>query len=87
MVSAMMEHAERAKDVAGQAAAQMVEDGMKLGLGSGSTFLRFLEHLAARVRDEGLDVVGVPSSTAAVVGAALGGGPPPFPPGNRLLLL
>jgi len=62
MVTAMVEHAERAKDVAGQAAAQMVEDGMKIGLGSGSTFLRFLEHLATRVRDEGLNVVGVPTS-------------------------
>jgi ribose 5-phosphate isomerase A len=51
-----------AKDAVGQAAARLVEPGMRLGLGSGSTFLRFLEHLGQRVRDEGLDVVGVPSS-------------------------
>lgn len=58
----MTEHADCAKDVAGQAAAQMIESGMKIGLGSGSTFLRFLEHLATRVREEGLEVVGVPTS-------------------------
>lgn len=69
MVTTMMEHAERAKDVAGQAAAQMIESGMKIGLGSGSTFLRFLEHLAIRVRDEGLEVVGVPTSEATAARA------------------
>lgn len=61
-VESMTENADRSKDVAGQAAAQMIESGMKVGLGSGSTFLRFLVHLATRVREEGLDIVGVPTS-------------------------
>lgn len=69
MVTGMREHAERAKDVAGQAAAQLIESGMKVGLGSGSTFLRFLAHLAIRVRDEGLEVVGVPTSEATAARA------------------
>ena len=44
------------------AAAALVSPGMRLGLGSGSTFLRFLVHLANRIQGEGLDVVGVPTS-------------------------
>ena len=38
-----------------------VEDGMKLGLGTGSTAKHFVDLLAERVRG-GLDVVGVPTS-------------------------
>jgi ribose 5-phosphate isomerase A len=47
-----------AKRAAGQAAVDLVEDGMRLGLGTGSTVAYFLEELAAR----GLDVAGVPTS-------------------------
>jgi ribose 5-phosphate isomerase A len=49
-----------------QAAARALEevrDGMKLGLGTGSTAKHFVELLGMRVRD-GLDVVGVPTSEA-----------------------
>ena len=48
------------KRVAGEAAATLVEDGMRLGLGTGSTVAFFLDALAAR----GLDVAGVPTSEA-----------------------
>ncbi len=49
-----------------QAAARaldVVRDGMRLGLGTGSTAKHFVELLGARVR-AGLDVVGVPTSEA-----------------------
>jgi ribose 5-phosphate isomerase A len=49
-----------------QAAARALEhvrDGMKLGLGTGSTAKHFVELLGERVRD-GLNVVGVPTSEA-----------------------
>jgi ribose 5-phosphate isomerase A len=49
-----------------QAAARALEyvaDGMKLGLGTGSTAKHFVELLGMRVRD-GLDVIGVPTSEA-----------------------
>jgi ribose 5-phosphate isomerase A len=49
-----------------QAAARALEfvaDGMKLGLGTGSTARHFVELLGARVRD-GLNVIGVPTSEA-----------------------
>lgn len=48
------------KRLAGTAAADLVEDGMRLGLGTGSTVAFFLDALAAR----GLDVAGVPTSEA-----------------------
>ena len=53
-----------AKRAAGQAAADLVEDGMRLGLGTGSTTAYAIEAIGRRVRD-GLQVVGVPTSFAA----------------------
>jgi ribose 5-phosphate isomerase A len=48
------------KRAAGEAAVELVEDGMRLGLGTGSTVAYFLDALAAR----DLDVTGVPTSEA-----------------------
>jgi ribose 5-phosphate isomerase A len=49
------------KRAAGERAAALVEDGMRLGLGSGSTAVAFVSALAARVK-QGLRVAGVPTS-------------------------
>jgi ribose 5-phosphate isomerase A len=54
-----------AKRIVGRAAADLVEDGMRLGLGTGSTTARALEAIGRRITDEGLQVVGVPTSFAA----------------------
>ncbi|TMB91363.1 MAG: ribose-5-phosphate isomerase RpiA [Chloroflexi bacterium] len=54
---------EVAKRAAADAAVALVEDGMSVGLGSGSTARWFIENLGARVRD-GLDIRGVPTSQA-----------------------
>ena len=54
-----------AKRAAGLAAAALVEDGMRLGLGTGSTTAFAIEALGRRVRDGGLRVAGVPTSYAA----------------------
>jgi len=62
-----------AKRAAASAAADLVQDGMKLGLGSGSTFLLVLERLGERIRSEGLKVAGVPSSSATAAAAAAAG--------------
>jgi ribose 5-phosphate isomerase A len=51
------------KRMAAEAAAALVEDGMAVGLGSGSTAALALEALAARVA-RGLRFVGIPSSEA-----------------------
>ena len=50
-------------------ALEFVRDGMKLGLGTGSTAKHFVELLGERVR-AGLDVVGVPTSEATRADAA-----------------
>jgi ribose 5-phosphate isomerase A len=50
------------KEVAGRIAADMARDGMTLGLGTGSTVYFTLVRLAERIRDEGLDLRGVPTS-------------------------
>ena len=54
-----------AKRAAGEAAAALVESGMRLGLGTGSTTAYAIRAVGRRVREEGLDVVGVPTSLAA----------------------
>jgi ribose 5-phosphate isomerase A len=48
------------KRAAGRAAAELVEDGMTLGLGTGSTVAHFLDAVAER----GLEIAGVPTSEA-----------------------
>ncbi len=54
-----------AKRAVGDAAAWLVEDGMRLGLGTGSTTAFAIEAIGRRVRDEALRIVGVPTSFAA----------------------
>lgn len=49
------------KQLAGRRAAELVEDGMRVGLGTGSTVHFTLERLAERVAS-GLRIVGVPTS-------------------------
>ena len=53
---------EKMKKNAALRAVEMVEDGMILGLGSGSTVLHFLKFLSARIGEEELDVTGIPTS-------------------------
>jgi ribose 5-phosphate isomerase A len=50
------------KRSAGRRAAEMVEDGMIVGLGTGSTVFFTLERLGERVAEEGLQISGVPTS-------------------------
>lgn len=54
---------DKAKFVAARRAVAYVENGMKLGLGTGSTAAWMVRCLAERIRDEGIRVVGVPTST------------------------
>jgi ribose 5-phosphate isomerase A len=57
--------AAEARRAAGETAARMVEDGMRLGLGTGSTAAEAIAALGRRIRDEGLRVAGVPTSFSA----------------------
>ena len=55
---------DEAKRQAGIAACDEVRSGMRLGLGTGSTVHHTIVELARRHHEEGLDVVGVPTSLA-----------------------
>jgi ribose 5-phosphate isomerase A len=52
---------EKAKRAAGYRAAEMVKEGMVVGLGTGSTVYFTIERLSERVRD-GLTITGIPTS-------------------------
>lgn len=54
---------EALKKQAGIKAAEYVTDGMVVGLGTGSTAYYFVEELGRRVKEEGLDIVGVTTSS------------------------
>ncbi len=54
---------EKAKFVAAKRSVQYIEDGMKVGLGTGSTAAWMVKCLGERVREEGLKIKAVPTST------------------------
>ncbi|PYG27787.1 ribose-5-phosphate isomerase RpiA [Pelagimonas varians] len=54
---------DKAKFVAAKRASDFVEDGMRVGLGTGSTAAWLVRCLGERVRDNGLKIRGVPTST------------------------
>lgn len=56
-----MDVVEQKKQV-GKYAASLVEDKMTVGLGTGSTVKFFVDALAERVKNEGLDIIGVTTS-------------------------
>lgn len=58
--------ADTAKSAASARALEMVEDGMTLGLGTGSTAGWFVRQLSERIKRDGLDVAGVATSSATV---------------------
>ena len=70
----MTDHAARYKQQAGEVAAALVESGMVIGLGSGSTAIFATRHVAARLRAGELrDVFGIATSRATDAAArALG---------------
>ncbi len=55
---------DRAKESAGRYAADLVESGMRVGLGTGSTVHYTLLRLGERIAGEGLEIIGVPTSVA-----------------------
>jgi ribose 5-phosphate isomerase A len=64
---------DEAKALVGQRAAELVEDGMAVGLGTGSTSVAFIKALGERVQREGLKIRCVASSEASeALGRSLG---------------
>jgi len=54
---------DRGKYAAAKAALDFIKPGMKVGLGTGSTAAWFVQLLAGKVNNEGLDIIGVPTSS------------------------
>lgn len=54
---------DKAKYNAARRAADMVQDGMRVGLGTGSTAAWMVRRIGERVQNEGLRIKGVPTST------------------------
>ena len=59
-----MNDAEALKKIAGEAACEFVKTGMRVGLGTGSTVKYTVLELGRRIAQEGLEIVGVPTSVA-----------------------
>ncbi|MXY08636.1 MAG: ribose-5-phosphate isomerase RpiA [Rhodothermaceae bacterium] len=64
-----------AKKKAGEKAAQCVESGMTVGLGTGSTTAFAIAALGRRIRQEGLSIRGIPTSSSAELEARKQGVP------------
>ena len=56
------EEKEAMKAEAGIAACNFVKDGMKIGIGTGSTVKYTILELGRRIREEGLEIAGIPTS-------------------------
>lgn len=54
---------EALKQLAGLKASEYVTDGMVVGLGTGSTAYYFVEELGRRIKEEGLSIIGVTTSS------------------------
>ena len=63
-VQNIMGDVERLKEEAGVAACNFIKDGMKIGLGTGSTVRYTVIEVGRRISEDGLNVVGVPTSEA-----------------------
>ncbi|MCD6461620.1 MAG: ribose-5-phosphate isomerase RpiA [Thermoplasmata archaeon] len=55
-------HAEEEKRLAGEAAAALVEDGMVVGLGTGSTVYYTIHALARRMKEDDMELIAIPTS-------------------------
>lgn len=61
-MSSNLSPVEKAKFAASRRAVEYIEDGMRVGLGTGSTAAWMVRCLGQRVREEGLRIMGVPTS-------------------------
>lgn len=53
---------DESKKLVGEAVVKYIKDGMKVGIGSGSTMFYMIQKLGERVKKEGLNIVGIPTS-------------------------
>ncbi len=55
------------KENVGKEASKLIKDGQVVGLGTGSTTHHFIRYLGQRVRDEELDILGIPTSFQSLI--------------------
>jgi len=61
------------KEMAAREAVKYVEDGMVVGLGSGSTANKAIQLIGQKVKEEEIEIIGIPTSTASdLLGRAVG---------------
>ena len=61
------------KEMAAREAVKYVEDGMVVGLGSGSTANKAIQLIGQKVKEEGIEIIGVPTSISSdLLGRAVG---------------
>ena len=75
MTDATTDAVKAGKESAARAVLDLVEDGMTLGLGSGSTAELFIVALGRRIADEGWTIRGAPTSEASARAATAAGVP------------
>lgn len=54
---------DESKILVGEEVVKYIKDGMKVGLGSGSTMFYMVQKLGERVKKEGLNIIGIPTSS------------------------
>lgn len=57
-----MGYKDNSKKLVGEEVVKYIEDGMRIGLGSGSTMFYMVQKLGERIREEGLNIIGIPTS-------------------------
>lgn len=61
------------KEMAAREAVKYVEDGMVVGLGSGSTANKAIQLMGQKVKEEGIEIIGIPTSISSdLLGRAVG---------------
>ena len=55
------------KENVGKQASKLIKDGQVVGLGTGSTTHHFIRYLGERVKDEELDILGIPTSFQSLI--------------------
>ena len=71
----MVDLSRQEKEAAGKSVAGLIEDGMVIGLGTGTTIAHAINHLGDRIKTEGISISGIPTSYQSMLLAIKNGIP------------
>ena len=63
----MVDLLEQEKEAVGKSVAGLIEDGMVIGLGTGTTIAHAINHLGDRIKTEGISILGIPTSRQSML--------------------